>query len=37
LNELSYASVKATEAAAPEAAEASTAPSRPMGGTRFSV
>jgi hypothetical protein len=37
-NELPYASVKATEATAPEAAEASTAaPSRRIGGTRFSV
>jgi hypothetical protein len=35
LNELSYACVKATEAAAPEAAEASTAaPSRPIGVSR---
>jgi hypothetical protein len=37
-NELCYASAKATEATAPEAAEASTAaPSRRIGGTRFSV
>jgi hypothetical protein len=37
-NELSYAFAKATEATTPEAAEASTAaPSRRIGGTRFSV
>ncbi len=37
-NGLSHVAVKATEAAAPEAAEASTAaPSRRIGGTRFSV
>jgi hypothetical protein len=37
LNELSYASFKATEATAPKTAEASTASSRPIGGTRFSA